>query len=41
MKKEIVSVMMAACLFASLATGCGAANERVKHLPNQVRKQQV
>lgn len=28
MKKEIVSVMMAACLFASLATGCGTANER-------------
>lgn len=27
MKKEIVSVMMAACLFASLATGCGTANE--------------
>lgn len=27
MKKEIVSVMMAACLFASLATGCGMANE--------------
>ena len=27
MKKEIVSVMMAACLFASLATGCGPANE--------------
>ena len=27
MKKKIVSVMMAACLFASLATGCGTANE--------------
>lgn len=27
MKKEIVSVMMAACLFASLVTGCGTANE--------------
>lgn len=27
MKKEIVSVMMATCLFASLATGCGTANE--------------
>ena len=27
MKKEIVSVMMAARLFASLATGCGTANE--------------
>lgn len=27
MKKEIVSVMMAACLFASFATGCGTANE--------------
>ena len=27
MKKEIVSVMMAACPFASLATGCGTANE--------------
>lgn len=27
MKKEIVSVMMAACLFASLATGCGTAIE--------------
>lgn len=27
MKKEIVSVMMEACLFASLATGCGTANE--------------
>lgn len=27
MKKEIVSVMMAACLFSSLATGCGTANE--------------
>ena len=27
MRKEIVSVMMAACLFASLATGCGTANE--------------
>lgn len=27
MKKEIVSVMMAACLFASLATGYGTANE--------------
>ena len=27
MKKEVVSVMMAACLFASLATGCGTANE--------------
>lgn len=27
MKKEIVSVMMAAYLFASLATGCGTANE--------------
>ena len=27
MKKEIVRVMMAACLFASLATGCGTANE--------------
>lgn len=27
MKKEIVSVMIAACLFASLATGCGTANE--------------
>ena len=27
MKKEIVSVMMAACLLASLATGCGTANE--------------
>ena len=27
MKKEIVSVMMAASLFASLATGCGTANE--------------
>ena len=27
MKKEIVGVMMAACLFASLATGCGTANE--------------
>lgn len=27
MKKEIVSVMMADCLFASLATGCGTANE--------------
>lgn len=27
MKKEIVSVMMAACLFVSLATGCGTANE--------------
>lgn len=27
MKKEIVSVMMAACLFASLATGCSTANE--------------
>lgn len=27
MKKEIVSVMMVACLFASLATGCGTANE--------------
>lgn len=27
MKKEIVSVMMAACLFTSLATGCGTANE--------------
>lgn len=27
MKKEIVSVMMAACLFAYLATGCGTANE--------------
>lgn len=27
MKKEIVSVMMAACLFASLATGCGTENE--------------
>lgn len=27
MKKEIVSVMMAACLFASLATGCDTANE--------------
>ena len=27
MKTEIVSVMMAACLFASLATGCGTANE--------------
>lgn len=27
MKKEIVSVMMAACLFASPATGCGTANE--------------
>ena len=27
MKKENVSVMMAACLFASLATGCGTANE--------------
>lgn len=27
MKKEIVSVMMAACLFASLETGCGTANE--------------
>lgn len=27
MKKEIVSVMMASCLFASLATGCGTANE--------------
>lgn len=27
MKKEIVSVMMAVCLFASLATGCGTANE--------------
>lgn len=27
MKKKIVSVMMAACLFASLATGCCTANE--------------
>lgn len=27
MKKKIVSVMMAACLFVSLATGCGTANE--------------
>ena len=27
MKKKIVSGMMAACLFASLATGCGTANE--------------
>lgn len=27
MKKEIVSVMMAACLFAAFATGCGTANE--------------
>ena len=27
MKKEMVSVRMAACLFASLATGCGTANE--------------
>ena len=27
MKKKIVSVLMAACLFASLATGCGTANE--------------
>lgn len=27
MKKEIVSGMMAACLFASFATGCGTANE--------------
>lgn len=40
MKKEIVSVMMAACLFASLQRDA-ARQMRVKHLPNQVRKQQV